>query len=306
MVHKLSLDLHLKSSIGGKQIALTDRQIKLVEYLEKYASLGMKEARELLPNVSEDTVLRDLRDLVDKKLIARRVRREPTAYILGHKEFYGLDFLVNRNVLVPRPESETLVEQAFRRIMNYESGLMDTVVIDVGTGSGAIAVALAKELRIKNEELRVFAIDNSREALSVARRNAKRHGVARKIKFLRGNLLEPFLRTHKRKNLRIDELVVVANLPYLPTAEWRAAAPEVRKWEPRQALDGGRDGLKYYREMFRQVLGFRFQVSGTILCEICPHQVAPFKRMVRQYFKKAQFRVVKDLSGRARVISVNI
>ncbi len=239
------------------------------------------------------------------KLIKRRAKREPMAYIVGHKEFYGLDFLVNRQVLIPRPETEVLVEQALEEIRKWKIENSGCVIVDVGTGSGAIAVALATGLRIKKEELIIFAIDNSRAALNVARRNAKRHGVERKIKFLQGNLLEP-LKHDSTKTL--EHFVIVANLPYLPTAEWRQTAPEVRLWEPRSALDGGRDGLRCYRQLFHQLKQYVpcSMLRVTCLCELCPHQVPPFKRMVRQYFKKAQFRVVTDLSGRARVIIVQI
>ncbi|MBI2551757.1 peptide chain release factor N(5)-glutamine methyltransferase [Candidatus Uhrbacteria bacterium] len=263
-----------------------------------------------------------------KKLIARRIKREPVAYILGHKEFYGLDFLVNRSVLIPRPETEILVERALDEIRNWKLDIRNLAVVDVGTGSGAIAVAVAKECKIKNVKCKIIATDISVQALKVAKKNAWRHGVDKKITFLRGNLLEPAFnvilneagrsegsRTNVCASARDsspptqnDRLVIVANLPYLPTAEWRGAQPEIKKWEPRAALDGGKDGLKYYRKLFAQLkfLISNFQYPISVFCELCPHQFSPFKRLAREFFPSAKFRVEKDLSRQERVVIVNV
>lgn len=259
-----------------------------------------------------------------RKLIARRVRREPVTYILGHKEFYGLDFLVNRKVLIPRSETELLVEQAIREIEKYKAKpwiSQGLALIDVGTGSGAIAVAVAKSSQalVHSSQLRFFATDISPAALGVARKNARRNGVENDITFLKGNLLEPVLKNVELR-MQNEEWLIVANLPYLPTAEWRGAMPEVRKYEPWGALDGGRDGLKYYRELFGQLKDFvipaktgihdlsivdsRSRLRTTVLVEICQEQAGAFQKMLHGYFPRAKFKVIKDLAGRNRVVKV--
>ncbi len=279
-----------------------------------------------------------------KKLVARRVKREPVAYIVGYKEFYGLDFLVNHDVLIPRAETELLVEMGLSELVRCQVSGVRCQFVDIGTGSGAIAVAIAKQVGIAHEsarqrelslatpQLRFFATDISASALCVAKKNARRHGVEKQITFLKGNLLEPLLVKAELWREKSSALLITANLPYLPTAEWRVTMPEVKKWEPRGALDGGKDGLKYYRELFKQVRGFvhnppqpsltlregdrsilPLRVRGserglriTVLCEICPEQTGAFKELVRGYFSKAKCEVVKDLAGRNRVMVVKI
>lgn len=161
---------------------------------------------------------------------ARRLGREPAAYIHGEREFHGLMFEVSPDVLLPRPETEMLVEIALK-----ECALLSApVVVDVGTGSGAIAVAVGRHLT----RARMIGVDVSMPALAVARRNAERHAAA--VRFVRGDLLAALRRAD----------VVLANLPYIPSAEIAGLEPEVRDWEPRLALDGGADG----RELIRRLI----------------------------------------------------
>lgn len=174
--------------------------------------------------------------------VRRRQAGDSVAYIVGRKEFFGLDFAVDRRVLVPRPDTETLVDEALARLRErspVEPAGADTappaVVADIGTGSGAIIVALGKQFPAS----RRFAVDQSADALEVARANAARHEVA--VDFLEGDLLEP-LRAHAPFDL------LAANLPYIPSADIAALAPEVRA-EPAVALDGGPDGLDLVRRL---------------------------------------------------------
>ena len=159
----------------------------------------------------------------------RRLEREPAAYIHGEREFYGLVFEVSPEVLVPRPETELLVDVALRECAR----LTEPLVVDVGTGSGAIAVAVSHHLGRET----VTGIDTSSRALAVARRNAERHAAC--VRFVRGDLLAAARRAD----------VVLANLPYVPGAEIAGLEPEVRDWEPRLALDGGEDGLDLIRRL---------------------------------------------------------
>lgn len=136
-----------------------------------------------------------------RKCIARRAKREPVAYILGHKEFYGLDFFVNKNVLIPRPESELLVDEIVQNLQHYTLHTTHYTIVDVGTGSGAIAVAVAEKCKMQNlsagkagAKCKILATDISSQALRVARKNARMNRVEKKITFLKGNLLEPLTR----------------------------------------------------------------------------------------------------------------
>ncbi|WP_298432335.1 peptide chain release factor N(5)-glutamine methyltransferase [Geobacter sp.] len=160
-------------------------------------------------------------------LVARRARREPLQYILGSQEFFGLDFEVSPAVLIPRHDTEVLVEEALRRTPNAGS------ILDIGVGSGCIAVALAKNL----PDARVWGVEQSPEAMALARQNVARHGV--RVTLFEGSLFEPF------GDQRFD--LIVSNPPYIPTTDLEALQPEVREYEPRAALDGGADGLDFYR-----------------------------------------------------------
>ena len=186
-------------------------------------------------------------------LTTRRLSGEPVAYITGHKEFMGLDFFVSRAVLIPRPETEQLVEKALKILP------LSPVVIDVGTGSGAIAVSLA----FYNREALVYATDRSGEALDVARRNAVRHGVSDRIFLCQGDLLQP-LKVCLEAG-RPD--LIAANLPYIAECEIPRLPGEVRMFEPQLALNGGADGLEHYRRLVPEAAAL-LKRDGCLLMEI--------------------------------------
>jgi release factor glutamine methyltransferase len=186
-------------------------------------------------------------------LTSRRLSGEPVAYITGHKEFMGLDFFVSRAVLIPRPETEQLVETALKILPS------SPVVIDVGTGSGAIAVSLA----FYNREALVYATDRSGEALEVARRNAVRHGVSDRIFLYQGDLLQP-LKVCLEAG-RAD--LVAANLPYIAESDLPRLPGEVRMFEPQLALNGGADGLEHYRRLVPEAAAF-LKRDGFLMMEI--------------------------------------
>ena len=164
-----------------------------------------------------------------RALVARRAKREPLQYLLGSQEFYGLDFLVSPAVLIPRHDTEVLVEEALRRAPAAGS------ILDIGVGSGCIAVALAKALL----EADVRGVEKSSEALALAQKNIERHAV--RVTLFEGSLFEPF------PGERFD--LIVSNPPYIPSADLDSLQPEVRDFEPRAALDGGADGLAFYRQI---------------------------------------------------------
>lgn len=179
--------------------------------------------------VNFDKPLTDRELAACRELVSRRARREPLQYILGTQEFMGLDFLVNRAVLIPRHDTEVLVAEALKWASATSS------ILDIGVGSGCIAVSLAKSL----PEADVWGVEMSPEALDLARKNAEHHGVT--VTFVEGSLFAPL--SGKRFDL------IVSNPPYIPTADLATLQPEVRDYEPKQALDGGADGLDFYRSI---------------------------------------------------------
>ncbi|MDP9379855.1 MAG: peptide chain release factor N(5)-glutamine methyltransferase [Chloroflexota bacterium] len=215
-------------------------------------------------------------------LLRRRLDREPLAYISGVREFYGRTFEVTPDVLIPRPETELLVERA----LSEEAGA-HAVAVDVGTGSGCIAITLALEA----PGWEVYATDTSESALTLARSNARRHGVESRVSFLLGSLLEPVPR-------RAD--LVLANLPYVPSHDIEELQPEVRVWEPRAALDGGEDGLDLVRALLAQ-LPERTTPEGVCLLEIDPRQFPALEQATARLLPGWRFARWQDLSGRDRV-----
>ncbi len=216
-----------------------------------------------------------------ESLLKRRLAREPVAYIVGRREFWGRPFLVDQSVLVPRPETELLVERALK------IAPPGSVVADIGTGSGCIAVSVA----LDRPDLVVYAIDRSPEALAVARLNAAELGAEGKIRFLQGNLLDPLPE-------RVD--LIVANLPYVPTQELAELELEVSSWEPRLALDGGPDGLDLVRQLITQLPSHVKQPAACLL-EIDPRQYEAVTELVRAALPAWSVKPLRDLSGRIRV-----
>jgi len=215
-------------------------------------------------------------------LIERRANGEPTAYLIGFKSWFGLDIRVTPNVLIPRPETELLVETAIRRAQ--ETGA--ATIVDVGTGSGAIAIALARAL----PDARILAIDNSHHALVVASSNLRGFGLDRRVELMNCDLLE-----------KVKEApdLVVANLPYIPIGDRECLTPEVRH-EPEGALFGGADGLDEIRRLLRQVITKGWE--STILLEIDPRQVDTLGEFVGAHMRGRKTTVIQDLSGRDRVV----
>ncbi|MDP3993666.1 MAG: peptide chain release factor N(5)-glutamine methyltransferase [Candidatus Doudnabacteria bacterium] len=230
------------------------------------------------------------------ELAKRRNRGEPIAYLLGFKYFYGLKFGADRHVLIPRPETELLVELALEGIKNGECRIEN--VVDVGTGSGNIIVSIAKRLarygRLVYHTPRLYGIDSSNKALAVARENAEFHGVSKKIEFRKGNLIENL-------KLKIENCLLTANLPYLTPAQYRSN-PDLR-FEPKQALVGGKDGLKHYRELFKQISKFHIR-NSIFLFELDPSQRTKLKSLAKKYLDNCKIEFYKDLAGRDRVCQI--
>ena len=219
-----------------------------------------------------------------RDLVSRRLAGEPVAYLVGHKEFWSLDLLVDLRVLIPRPDSETLVEEALDRLAGSGAGLR---IADVGTGSGALALALSKE----RPDAQVFATDISPDALAVARTNAERLGLA--ANFLQGDLDQPLVPLG-----RFD--LIVANLPYIPSADIDGLAADVRS-EPRLALDGGADGLALVRRLVAEAPEL-LHPGGCLALEVGAGQADAVEKLLGAT-GFGGIRCRRDLAGIERVVS---
>lgn len=235
----------------------------------------------------------------------RRLTREPVAYIVGHKEFYGRDFLVTPDTLIPRPETELLAERIIDRIKNKKLKIKNLVLVDVGTGSGNIIITLASELSdpvydIRNTIYEFFATDISSGALKTARENAKRHGLADTISFHEGNLLEPLM----NGLAEADEIIIAANLPYLSKEIYQASHDDVRLFEPETALVSEAAGLDHYYRLFEQVETLR--KPTTLFLEISPEQTPIITDYLVERFPQASTQIHQDLSGRDRIVEIHL
>ncbi len=223
------------------------------------------------------------------RLIARRCRGEPVAYILGRKEFWSLELEITPSVLIPRPETETLVEAALEQTVRCCPERLS--ILELGTGSGAVAIALAKELK----QASLWATDKSVRALALAGRNACRHGVADRINFLSGDLLKPV------SHLRGFFHMILSNPPYVPSEQWEVLPIGVREFEPRVALDGGPEGIGFHRRIINQAAA-HLKPGGWLILELGSGQEGPLSGLVSQtgWFAAARFK--RDLAGQNRVM----
>ena len=225
-------------------------------------------------------------------IVERRLTREPLAYILNYREFYGVNLLVNPDVLIPRPETETMVEHAlFMALMGMES--RELVIADIGTGTGAIAINLAIHL----PAARIYATDAYDATLDVAAYNIRMHNVTDRVTLLKGDLLEPLPEP-------VD--VIAANLPYLPTDRIPTLQPEVQ-WEPIAALDGGPGGIDLIGRLLKQAAaGDRIKPHGVILLELDPEQIPEARLLATNGFPDAEITVEPDLAGLDRLLVVSL
>ncbi len=224
-----------------------------------------------------------------QELVARRAQREPLQYILGTQEFSGREFHVTPAVLIPRPESRLLVTETIRRCKENPAA----TVVDVGTGSGCLAVSVAAAL----PAARVLAIDASPEALSVARDNMRLHGVAERIECFCGDLLSA-LETSLPMN---GADVIFSNPPYIAESDWMALQPEVRCFEPRLALAGGRDGMDLHRRLMQQA-PFYLKPGGVLLMEVGAGQAKSVCRVAQMSGRFVVDGVIRDEARIDRVV----
>lgn len=256
---------------------------------EALLALAIKKNKEFIYAWPEKKLTAGQFEILKKNLVRRR-RGEPLAYISGHKEFYGFDFLVNKKVLIPRPESELLVEAVlnfWRRQPQKKSWL-----VDIGTGSGCLAVALKKSA----PDLNVAAVETSAAVLNLAKKNAKRQQV--KIKFIKSD----FLKSLPKK---IQPTIIVANPPYLDAAKKKTllARQPGLAFEPAGALFAQDRGLAAYQEIIKQIKDYQLQPQ-LLLLEIGYNQAANVSRLIRKNLPATKIEIIKDYAGFYRAVKV--
>lgn len=250
-------------------------------------ALGMKshqlasEAQEALPSEAWTNL---------ESLIARRVSREPLQYLLGTQDFCGLEMAVSPAVLIPRPETELLIQEVVRDRGASRPG---ATIVDVGTGSGCLAITLATILT----HARILAIDRSPDALAVAMSNASAHRVTEKIQWLQGDLLEPL----REQAFGATADVILSNPPYIAEADWAQLQPEVRLFEPRMALVGGPTGTEFHERLLEGSRAFLVP-GGLLMMEIGQGQATAVRQIAKRVGGYGDLTVVRDAAGIERIV----
>ena len=272
-------------TLAGLQHPRLDAQVLLGHVLEvERATLYTYPNRQLTPEQEQRFIA----------LVARRARGEPVAYLTGHREFYSLDFLVDNRVLVPRPETEHLVDEALKIIQGMLQVGQQPIVADIGTGSGIIPITLAvQEPRLPH----LYGCDISPDALEVARLNCQLHHVEQQIRLLQGNLLDPLPEP-------VD--VLTANLPYIGTDEMSGLERDVRDYEPYLALFSGPLGLDLLQRFLidAQQPG-KLKPGAILLLEIGYQQREPLTQLLQNIWPSASFRFMQDYGGYDRLLYIN-
>lgn len=279
------------SCLAGVRAQLAEAGIESGEqeasWLLEYA-LGLPSLRQ---TIERDRVLSPGEMELVRSLVARRVSREPLQYLLGTQEFCGMEFTVTSAVLIPRPETELLVEQVVRRIQADAQA----TVVDACAGSGCIAVAIAR-LR---PHMRVMATEISSAALTIAKENARRQAVADRITWLEGDLLEPL--ASKSLEGRVD--VILSNPPYITEQDWAGLQPEVRQFEPRQALVAGPRGTEFHERLLQQAARY-LEPGGALMMEMGAGQGPAVRQLIETVGGYESVRVLPDAAGIERVVIV--
>ncbi|MDA1216387.1 MAG: peptide chain release factor N(5)-glutamine methyltransferase [Chloroflexi bacterium] len=279
---------------------MTTVSMLLRDTTERLARAGIGDARleaDLLWMTALDTdrthLYAKLQDTPDQNamnaaadLLERRLRHEPVAYLMGRREFFALQFYVAPGVLIPRPETELVVEEALRLLHKRLTGS----VADIGTGSGAIAVSVA----VNCVQATVYASDISARALEIAALNAREHGVSDRVRFITGDLLSPIPGP-------VD--LILANLPYVMSSEVPTLEPELRLYEPLEAFDGGADGLVLIGKLLADAPRY-LNKGGAVVLEMDPRQIDLAKSLALEAFPGTTVRILLDLAGRPRVLVV--
>jgi len=230
-----------------------------------------------------------------RELVRRRAAREPVAYLTGYKEFWSLKIAVEKGVLIPRPETELLVEESVKIIKSpsekvLQTSILQTSILELGAGSGALSIALAQELK----QCIICATEICSAALKIAQRNSRAHGCSGRVHFIRGDSL-----TALRQKEVFD--LIVSNPPYICSAAIAGLEPEIREHEPVEALDGGPDGLSFYRRWIPQ-MPVLLKRNGWAVLEMGAGQSAAISKLFQDTGTFADVQTVKDYAGHERII----
>lgn len=275
-----------------------DREVLLAHVLKRDRVWLMTHPEERLTRVQEKKF---------RSLLACAKRQKPIAYLVGEKEFYGRNFSVGPGALIPRPETELLVEHALNRVGNLELRMGNKkkriALVDVGTGSGCIIISLAKELssqfKIQNSRFSFFAVDSEEAALRYARKNTKRLHTGTAIRFMKSDILSRL----RKKLSGYDTVYIVANLPYLSNTLYRSTAPNVKRYEPKSALLSGKDGLDHYRRLLAELCTLNTAgVKVNFFLEISQEQVKKLTTIFAGITTLSSLEIIPDIAGRSRLV----
>ena len=243
--------------------------------------------------LNSDKVLKDIEKTQLEKKIQKRIEKIPLQYITEHQEFMGMDFLIEKGVLIPRSETEILVEEVIKKLKNYKYS-DNLEVADLGTGTGVIAISIAKFI----DNITIYATDISKKSLQIALKNAQKHNCEDKIIFLHGDLFEPF----KNKIEKFSLAVIISNPPYIDSYDFRLLPPEIKDNEPKIALSGGIDGLDYYRKIIRKSPKY-LKKNGFIALEVGVGQAKKVKELIlKENNFKQDIEIINDYLGIERVV----
>jgi len=237
-------------------------------------------------------------------LVYKRKKGYPVAYLTHQKSFFGLDFFVNKHTLVPRPDTECMVELAISHITKHQLQDSSITLIDIGTGSGCIPISILSTLQHQSSVciLHARASDISRQAITIAKRNATKHTVD--ITFKQGRLLKPWISELTRNSSLTSHIIITANLPYITEQQWKNE-PSIQR-EPKSALVACEQGLALYRELLAQVSELQISTPLTIFFEIDPSQAIAIPSLVHEYVPTASITIHKDLQGHDRIVVIKV
>jgi release factor glutamine methyltransferase len=278
-----------------------------------------KTLEEIIVSYSEKIALRTINSF--KRLVERRTEKEPFAYLVNNKEFYSIDFFVGKSVLIPRPDTECLVDEALKEIKRLSGELKRKIrILDAGTGSGAIAISVAKN----SDNVIIYAADNSIRSLNAARKNIIANGVPDKVVPVFFDMLKlkpdatSAVRNVKFKDFNFNSDfnargfdnfdIIISNPPYIETGELKELDDDVKLYEPVRALDGGRDGLKFYRKIF-DAAAFRTGRTKTLILEIDPRKQSEIRSLFNEKFKNKDIKFknisfINDLNNKERAVKI--
>ena len=290
-----------------------DAEVLLLETLNRSDNKKLDKSWLYINNNYE---LSDLEKSLFNDLIGQRKRYKPIAYIVNRKEFYGFNFYVDENVLIPRPETEFIVEEVLKIINNVNgdghlfrcpSPTSDRIdLIDIGTGSGCIIISILNKLKEYKKEKTIesaYANDISLEAIKIAKLNAKKYKLDKKIKFVK-NSFEKFLDSLGKKSIYgPNELIITANLPYIKNDDYKTLSKDIKRYEPKIALTAGKDGLVFIEKLIETVLKIKKKYKKKIhlFIEADPSQMSKITAIASKELASVNIKIIKDLSGKERI-----